>query len=131
MIMYEADEITHSNTLFKCYQRLHLSQTIENLQKKLNNPIPRNHWPYKLTAFVGTDGSIYVGGRLTDSSLPEDVKHPKAIPKLHLLFSLLSNLRLYLIPAAQLETKKKYSNMHNMHQMEPYENLIKFKFTLI
>ncbi len=46
-------------------------------------PLPSHNPLYSLDAFLGEDGVLRAGGRLSNSSLPNPVKHPAIIPKDH------------------------------------------------
>lgn len=53
--------------------------------KLLSNgiPLPSNNPLYSLDAFLDESGVLRVGGRLSNSSLPNSIKHPVIIPKDH------------------------------------------------
>ncbi|XP_038165126.1 uncharacterized protein LOC119799356 [Cyprinodon tularosa] len=67
--------------IIKDLQRQIYSEELRLLIKGSQLP-PRNSL-HRLNAFVDKDGVIRVGGRLRDSNLPYEVKHPAIIPKEH------------------------------------------------
>ncbi|XP_078020591.1 uncharacterized protein LOC144459801 [Epinephelus lanceolatus] len=52
-------------------------------------PLPSHNPLYSLDAFLDKDGVLRVGGRLSNSSLPNFIKHPAIIPKDHLITRML------------------------------------------
>ncbi|XP_070138839.1 uncharacterized protein [Drosophila bipectinata] len=49
-----------------------------------NQPLQNRSQLSKLAPFIGSDDLLRVGGRLRQSKLPEEVKHPILLPKAHL-----------------------------------------------
>ncbi|XP_058128492.1 uncharacterized protein LOC131292773 [Anopheles ziemanni] len=67
--------------LCRLAQRDHLQQEIKALQQK--KPVPASSPLRWLHPQLGADGIIRVGGRLSNSPLAEDVKHPLVVPASH------------------------------------------------
>ncbi len=83
-----------SNGLTSVIEREHAEHyIIKDLQENLYQeelkllskgiPLPSHNPLYSLDAFLGEDGVLRAGGRLSNSSLPNPVKHPAIIPKDH------------------------------------------------
>ena len=62
------------DALWKYHQTSHFAETLQMLRKPSNVPVKN---PLKkLNPFIGTDGLMRVGGRLTNAHLPYASKHP-------------------------------------------------------
>ena len=68
--------------IFKELQRTAFKNEVLSLSKKEQNAkLPRQSSLLKLDPFIDEQGLIRVGGRLENSTLPFDVKHPIILPK--------------------------------------------------
>ena len=68
--------------IFKELQRTAFKNEVLSLsQKEQNAKLPRQSSLLKLDPFIDEQGLIRVGGRLENSTLPFDVKHPIILPK--------------------------------------------------
>ena len=68
--------------IFKEIQRKAFKNEIANLSRKDQNAkISRQSSLLKLDPFIDEEGLIRVGGRLENSTLPFEVKHPIVLPK--------------------------------------------------
>lgn len=74
-----ADEILRARTFWlKETQRTYFGGTLELCAQE--TALPRSHPLLKLAPFVDYEGILRVGGRLKNSSLDADTKHPAILP---------------------------------------------------
>jgi len=75
-----ADEIIKARKFWlKETQRTHFSRELDICSQKA--ALPRSHPLLKLSPFVDSEGILRVGGRLNNSLLDSDSKHPAILPR--------------------------------------------------
>ncbi|KMQ83680.1 hypothetical protein RF55_19360 [Lasius niger] len=75
-----ADEILKARTFWlKETQRTHFGRKLDSCSRK--DALPRSHPLLKLSPFVDSKGILRVGGRLKNSILDSDSKHPAILPR--------------------------------------------------
>ena len=74
----------------KVTQAVYLAPELKALKK--HSPLPKTHAFNRLTAFIECQGVIRVGGRLTQSALTHEGKHPAILPRRSKLSTLIIDM---------------------------------------
>ncbi|KAB0790000.1 hypothetical protein PPYR_15709, partial [Photinus pyralis] len=119
------DEIEEAFTkLLKICQDQHFKDETDRLKK--NQSISKGSRLLSLTPFIGNDGLLRVGGRLTHADVPFNQRHPIILPSSHTLTTMIINYEhlKYLhggiqSTLANLQQQTKWNTNHSQTALKP------------